>query len=251
MSGVRKVKAIIEYDGTRYAGFQEQPNQPTIQAEMERALAEITQQETKIVGAGRTDAGVHARGQVVHFLTGWKRSLEELHRACNAVLPDDIAISEITPATADFHARFSAVSREYHYAVLNQELRSPLEERYTYHYARPLDTEAMKEALAYLVGKHDFASFGQPPQGDNTAREITRASCTRVGSHVYFELTANAFLRKMVRRIIGTALSVGSGAVSPLDMKRVLQARDRSLAGAPAPARGLCLMRVNYRGVEE
>ncbi len=241
-----KIKAIAEYDGTAYAGFQEQPHQPTIQREMERALAEVTQRKTKIVGAGRTDAGVHAQGQVVHFLTGWKRSLKELHRAVNALLPHDIAIREMTLAAAGFHARFSAVSREYCYTILNQKVRSPLEERYAYHYARPLDVEAMGKALTYLIGTHDFASFGEPTQGDSTTREVMYASCVREGSHIYIDLTANAFLRQMVRSIVGTLLLVGKGTLLPLDVRRVLQARDRSSAGPPAPAHGLCLTRVNY-----
>jgi len=251
MSAVRKIKAVVEYDGTRYAGFQEQPDQPTIQGEIERVLATITRQETKVVGAGRTDAGVHARGQVVHFVTGWTRSLEELQRGCNALLPNDIAVREMAAAAPDFHARFSADSREYRYTVLNQEVRSPLEERYAYHYARPLDAEAMGEALTHLIGRHDYASFGRAPHGDNTAREVRRASCSREGNHIYFDLTADAFLRQMVRTIVGTVLTVGTGARSPADMNLVLQTRDRSLASPPTPARGLCLLRVNYRGVEE
>jgi tRNA pseudouridine38-40 synthase len=245
-SDARRIKVIVEYDGTRYAGFQEQPNQPTIQGEMERALAEVTQQKTKIVGAGRTDAGVHARGQVAHFLTGRRRSLKQLHRAFNALLPHDIAIREMTLAELGFHARFSAVSREYRYTILNQAVRSPLEERYTYHSAQPLDVAAMEKALTCLIGTHDFASFGQPTQGDNTVREVMHASCREEGTHVYIDLTANAFLRRMVRSIVGTLLLVGKGKLSPLDAERVLQAKDRSLAGAPAPAHGLCLVRVNY-----
>jgi tRNA pseudouridine38-40 synthase len=245
-SEARKIKAILEYDGTRYAGFQEQPEQPTIQGEIERTLAEITQEKTKIVGAGRTDAGVHARGQVVHFLSGWKRSLEELHRAFNALLPQDIAVREMTVAAPDFHARYSAVSREYRYTILNQDVRSPLEERYAYHNAQSLDARAMEEALTYLIGTHDFASFGQPTQGDSTVREVMHASCVREGNHIYVDLTANAFLRRMVRSVVGTLLLVGRGELSSLDMKEVLQAKDRSLAGAPVPAQGLCLVRVNY-----
>jgi len=213
---------------------------------MEQALAEITQQKTKIVGAGRTDAGVHARGQVVHFLTGWKRSLKELHRAFNALLPHDIAVREMTLAAPDFHARFSAVSREYRYIILNQEVRSPLEERYSLHYPQPLDVGAMGKALTYLMGTHDYASFGRPTQGNSTMREVMHASCVREGNHILVDLRANAFLRRMVRSIVGTLLLVGKGALSPPDMKRILQARDRSLASAPAPANGLCLIRVNY-----
>ena len=245
-SGARKVKAVVEYDGTAYAGFQQQPNVRTIQDELERVLAEVAQEKTKIVGAGRTDAGVHARGQVVHFLTEWKRSLRELRRALNALLSRDVVIREMTFAPPDFHARFSAVTREYRYTILNQELRSPLEERYTYHHAQPLDAEAMGKALGHLVGIHDFASFGQPTQGDSTVREVVDASCVSDGHHVYVDVTANAFLRQMVRRIVGTLLPVGRGALTPSDLKGVLEAKDISLAAPPAPAQGLCLVRVNY-----
>jgi tRNA pseudouridine38-40 synthase len=246
VSGTRKTRAIVEYDGTRYAGFQRQPDQLTIQGEMERALAEVTQQKAKIVGAGRTDAGVHAQGQVVHFVTGWKRSLEELHRGLNALLPYDIAVKDMTWAGADFHARFSAVGRQYRYTILNQEVRSPLEERYAYHYAQALDVGAMEEALRYLTGTHDFASFGQPTQGDSTVREVMNASCVRGANHINIDLTANSFLRRMVRSIVGTLLLVGKGALSPSDVRTILRATDRSSAGAPVPAHGLCLMRVNY-----
>jgi tRNA pseudouridine38-40 synthase len=245
-SAARKVKATIEYDGTRYAGFQKQPNQLTVQSEVEQALAEVSQEETRVVGAGRTDAGVHATGQVVHFPTDWKRSLEELHRACNALLPRDIAIREMAWTEPDFHARFSAVSRQYRYTILNREVRSPLEARYSYQYATPLDVDAMAEAVRYLVGRHDFASFGQPTCGDSTIRDAIRASCVTEDHHIYVDLTANAFLRRMVRSIVGTLVLVGMGKMSPLDLKRILQARDRSQAGAPVPAHGLCLVRVNY-----
>lgn len=245
-SGSRKIKAVVEYDGTRYAGFQQQPNRPTVQGELERALAEVTQERTKVVGAGRTDAGVHARGQVVHFLTGWKRSLGELQRAFNALLSRDVAIREMSLAPPGFHARFSAVTREYRYTTLNQEVRSPLQDRYAYHHWQPLDTEAMEQALTHLVGIHDFASFGQPTQGDSTVREVFCASCARDGSHIYVDLTANAFLRHMVRRIVGTLLLVGRGDLTPSDVREILQAADINLTPAPAPAHGLCLVRVNY-----
>lgn len=246
VAGTRKVKATVEYDGTRYAGFQRQPELLTIQGEIERALAEVTQEQTRVVGAGRTDAGVHARGQVVHFVTGWNRSLKELRRALNALLPPDIAIREISFRAPDFHARFSAKSREYRYTILNQEIRSPMEERYAYHYFRPLNVGAMKKAVGYLVGSHDFASFGQPTQGDSTVRELMHASCIKQGDHIYVDLAANAFLRQMVRTIVGTMLLVGRAKVSASHVNTVLEARDRSAAAAPAPAHGLCLVRVNY-----
>ena len=243
---VRTIKAVVEYDGTRYVGFQQQPHLLTIQGEMERALSAVTQEEGKIVGAGRTDAGVHASGQVIHFLTAWRRSPEELHRAFNAVLSPDIAIKEISEATPDFHARFSAVTRVYRYTILNQPVRSPLEARYAYHHEHDLDAAAMGQALECLVGTHDFASFGQPTQGESTVRDVVSANCSRAGSHIHVDLTANAFLRHMVRAIVGTLLLVGRGVLRAEDMRAILAAKDRSRAGPPAPAHGLCLAGVNY-----
>jgi tRNA pseudouridine38-40 synthase len=244
--GARNIKAVVEYDGSAYAGFQFQPELPTVQGELERALSEVTQEATRVVGSGRTDAGVHARGQVVHFATNWKRSVSELQRAFNALLAPDIAIEEMSPAPDDFHARFSAVTREYRYTILNQEVRSPLERRYAYHYGLPLDEGAMGEALGYLVGTHDFASFGEPTQGDVTVRDLSKAACVREGNRIQIDLKANAFLRHMVRTIVGTLLLVGRGALVPPEIKGILEARDRSQAGPPAPAHGLCLVRVNY-----
>jgi tRNA pseudouridine38-40 synthase len=226
--GTRNLKAVIEYDGTEYAGFQRQTDLPTIQGELERALSEVTQEKSRVVGAGRTDAGVHAQGQVINFLTGWKRSVEELHRAFNALLSPHIAVKELSVVPSDFHARFSAVTREYRYTILNQELRSPL------------------RGLGYLVGAHDFASFGSPTQGESTVRDVLRASCVREGPDIYVDMEANAFLRHMVRSIVGTLLLVGRGIMSPADVKGVLEAMDRSQAGPPVPGHGLCLVRVNY-----
>jgi tRNA pseudouridine38-40 synthase len=244
--GTRNLKAVVEYDGTEYAGFQRQTDLPTIQGELERALFEVTQEKSKVVGAGRTDAGVHAQGQVINFVTGWKRSVEELHRAFNALLSPYIAVRELSVVSSDFHARFSAVTREYRYTILNQEVRSPLKARYAFHYAQPLDTEAMEGGLGHLVGTHDFASFGSPTQGDSTVRDVLRASCVREGPHIYIDMEANAFLRHMVRSIVGTLVLVGRGIMSPVDVKGVLEATDRSQAAPPVPGHGLCLVRVNY-----
>jgi len=242
-SGVRKLMAVVEYDGTDYAGFQ---IQKSIQEEIERALARVTQEEIRIFGAGRTDAGVHARGQVIAFRTAWRHSLRELQRALNAVLPRDIAVRELALAAEDFHPRFSAVSREYRYTIWNAPVRSPLVGRFAYHFPWPLDVAAMNEAASALVGTHDFASFGRPPKGENTVRTVYRAQCTREGSFVYFDIVANAFLQRMVRSIVGTLLEVGTGKLSPADFREILGAADRRRASPPAPAHGLCLMKVNY-----
>jgi tRNA pseudouridine38-40 synthase len=242
----RQVMAVIEYDGTEYLGFQLQAKGRTIQGEIERALAEVTRKETRIVGAGRTDAGVHAVGQVISFVPHWKHTLPELQRAMNALLPEDIVVHQVAWVADNFHPRFSAVSREYRYTILNQPFRSPLAQRFAYHYLKPLDVEAMGRAAGCLVGSHDFVSFGRPPQGENTVRQVDQAECTRQDRFIYLDIAANAFLYRMVRSIVGTLLLVGIGEISPKGFEEILQAKDRRRAGSPAPAHGLCLMKVNY-----
>jgi len=238
--------AVVEYDGTRYAGFQRQKREITIQGEIERALASVTQEQTKIVGAGRTDAGVHATGQVISFPTGWKRSLSELQRALNALLPFDIAILELSELPLDFHARKSALSRRYRYTIFNRPVRSPLSRLYAYHWVGELDLEAMKGALGFLIGVHDFASFGRARAGGSTMRQVLEVDCRREGDYIHIDLEANAFLKRMVRTIVGTVLLVGRGEVSPQGFKEVLAAKDRSRARDLLPAHGLCLTRVSY-----
>jgi tRNA pseudouridine38-40 synthase len=238
--------AVIEYDGTDYLGFQLQAQGPTVQGEIERALAAVAQEEVRIIGAGRTDAGVHARGQVIAFSTAWRHPVEDLRRALNAVLSKDIAVRELRHVAKGFHPRFDAVNREYRYTVFNQPLRSPLARRFAYHFPRPLDVATMNEAAGTLMGTHDFASFGQAPQGDNTVREVYRAQWTSKEPFVYFDIVANAFLYRMVRRLVGTLLLVGTGELSPDEFEEILQSTDRDRAGQAVPAHGLCLMKVNY-----
>lgn len=253
-ASIQKLMAIVEYDGTDYLGFQLQAQGPTVQGEIERALAAVTQEETcteprrsiRIIGAGRTDAGVHARGQVIAFSTAWRHSVEELQRALNAVLPEDIGVRELRPVAKDFHPRFDAVSREYRYTIFNKPLRSPLVRRFAYHFPHPLDVAAINEAAGALMGSHDFASFGRAPQGDNTVREVYRAQWASAESFIYFDVVANAFLYRMVRSLVGTLLLVGTGELSPDGFKEILRSADRSRAGQVAPACGLCLMKVNY-----
>jgi tRNA pseudouridine38-40 synthase len=240
------VLAVVEYDGTEYRGFQIQRSGRTIQGEMERALAQVTQRRTRIVGAGRTDAGVHARGQVIHFTAVWRHSLSDLQRALNAVVASDIVITQLQEATPGFHARYSARSREYVYTIHNGAVRSPLVSRYAYHYSRPLDAEAMDRALGCLVGTHDFLPFGWPPRGDNTVRTILQARCRRTGDFVYVDIEADAFLRRMVRRIVGNLLLVGTGELSAEGFAGLLALRDRRTPAVEAAAQGLCLTTVNY-----
>lgn len=240
------VKAVVEYDGTEYLGFQIQRRGRTVQGEIERALALVTQQRVRIVGAGRTDAGVHAKGQVIHFTVSWGHSLAELHRALNAVLPADVAVIELQEAPPEFHARYDARSREYVYTIYNGPVRSPLAARYAYHFAKPLDVAAMNQACTCLVGTHDFLPFGWPPRGENTVRTVYRAGCRREGMFVYVEIEADAFLRAMVRRIVGNLLLVGTGELSVEGFGHLLSLKHRRTPAVAAPAHGLCLVRVNY-----
>jgi len=244
--GKYHIVAIVEYDGTEYLGFQIQRSGRTIQGEIERALAAVTQHKTRIVGAGRTDAGVHARGQVIHFTAMWGHSLSDLQRALNAVLAPDIAIVELRAAPPGFHARYSARSREYVYTIYNGAVRSPLASRYAYQYARPLDAQAMDRACGHLIGTHDFLPFGWPPRGENTVRTVYRASCRRTGDFVHVEIEADAFLHKMVRRTVGNLLLVGIGELSTEDFAGLLSLKHRRTPAVEVPACGLCLVRVNY-----
>lgn len=239
-----RLLAILEYDGTDFEGFQVQKRGRTVQGELEGALREITGEEIRIVGAGRTDSGVHALGQGAHFDTEWDRSPEVLHRALNAVLPNDMAVRSIVPVAPDFSARYSARSRAYRYTILNQPHRSPLACRYAFHIPDPLDVDAMDAAARCLLGSQDFGAFGTPPHGQSTTREMIRAQVKKVASTVQIELEANAFLYRMVRRIAGTLLWVGRGEMSVEEFRGVMAKKRR--AGQSVPPHGLCLMAVHY-----
>jgi tRNA pseudouridine38-40 synthase len=241
-----RVRATVAYDGTAYRGYQRQLSEPTVQEALEAALERITQTFTRVLAAGRTDAGVHAEGQVIAFDTSWERGLPVLQRAMNAVLPPDIAVRDLQKVASDFHPRFDAQSRRYRYTVYNAPVRSPLARRSSLHVRRPLDVAAMEQATVSILGVHDFAAFGRPPQGDNTVRYIGEAVWRDELPWLFFEIEANAFLFRMVRSIVGTLLAVGRGKLSPDEFKQVLASRDRSLAGKTAPAHGLCLIQVIY-----
>lgn len=245
-SSVQNHKAIIAYDGTDLLGFQIQSRGRTAQGVLEEALAKIAKKPIRIIGAGRTDAGVHATGQVVAFKLAWKHTLADLQNALNANLPADIAVHELTTTYFNFHPRFDARSRQYKYTILNQPSRDVMKRRYTAHISKPVDVALMQQASFYLVGTHDFASFGRPPQGDNTIRTVSQAEWQVEGSEIAFYITANAFLYKMVRTIVGTLLQIGLGEMDVDELKDILQVKDRSKAGAPAPACGLCLVKVTY-----
>lgn len=241
-----RYRATVEYDGTDFFGFQVQARGRTVQGELEGAIERVSQQRARVLGAGRTDTGVHASGQVIAFELSWKHTTEELHRALNAVLPVDIALSELTTTDYTFHPRFDAIRRQYRYTVLNRPVRSPLWARRAHHVSMPLDVEAMRQAGRKFIGRHDFAAFGKPTQGNNTVRHLMQAELFVEGTILTFEITANAFLYRMVRNIVGTLLRVGRGELTPAEITHLLASGDRAAAGPPAPARGLCLVKVDY-----
>ncbi len=239
-----RLLAILEYDGTDFEGFQVQKRGRTVQGELERAIARVTGETVRIVGGGRTDSGVHALGQGAHFDTGWDRPLPTLHRALNAVLPKDLAVRSLVAVDQAFSARYSALSRAYRYTILNRPIRSPLVERYALLVSEPIDVELMDAAARVLVGKHDFGAFGTPPRGNNTVREMHQSRVTRDGDTVRVDLEANAFLYRMVRRIVGTLLLVGKGKMGIDEFREVLAQKRR--AGQSVPPHGLCLVAVRY-----
>jgi tRNA pseudouridine38-40 synthase len=247
----RYLRATVAYDGTDFCGFQVQAQERTVQGELETALATITQEPVRITGAGRTDSGVHAVGQVVAFHTTWQRTVAQLHRAWNAVLPRDVAVLSLTEAAPSFHPRFGAQSRAYRYTIWNHPVRNPLLRRTALWQRRTLDLGKMAEAARLLGGEHDFATFGSPPQGTNTIRRIYRAMWARDVEKLYLDIEGNAFLYRMVRSIVGTLLQVGTSELSVERFASIFAAADRSLAGPTAPAHGLCLMVVKYQGVPE
>ena len=239
-------RATVAYDGTDFLGFQLQSSGRTVQGVLEAALAQVTRTNVRVIGSGRTDTGVHARGQVIAFRSDWRHTMEDLHRALNAVLPPDVAVLDLDRAPEGWHPRFSAVRRHYRYTVLNQPLRSPLDRRYAHHLAQPLDIGALQAGSGLLVGVHDFAAFGQPTQGESTQREVFEARWRQDGPWFAFDVVGNAFLRGMVRSLVGLLLRVGAGAWPVERVAEVLASQNRALAAPPAPACGLCLMRVEY-----
>ncbi len=247
MAVLRKIIAVVQYDGTEFEGFQVQRDGATIQGALQDALGRVTQERIRVVGAGRTDAGVHAHAQVISFQTNWQHTLDDLQRAWNANLPDAIAIQSLGLAAENFDARRSAIARTYRYTINNRITRSPLRDRFAWHVNTLLDERAMHDALQAFVGKHDFSAFGNPPQKDKSSvREMFSARCWREVDWVIVELRANAFLQGMVRRIVGALVMVGRGELSALDFANLLAARDKQLVKWKATPQGLCLWAVEY-----
>lgn len=241
-----RVRALVAYDGTNYRGFQRQANAPTVQAALEAALSRVTCERIGVLPAGRTDAGVHAAGQIVAFDIAWRHGLDDLQRALNAGLPADIVVREVDEVSPAFHPRHDARSRWYQYTLYHSPVRWPLARLYSLHVAAPLDVAAMQRAAQSLVGEHDFAAFGRAPQGQVTVRRVLAAAWNGEPPRLSFDIEANAFLYRMVRSIVGTLLKVGRGDMDVQGFAAVLASRSRDQAGPTAPPHGLCLMEVRY-----
>jgi tRNA pseudouridine38-40 synthase len=241
------IKLILEYDGTAYAGWQRQLNQPTIQEAVETAIEGVTQTKVSVMGAGRTDAGVHAFGQVASFRIDRDMSTREWTRALNAHLPETIVVRSAAIMPEGFHARHSAKGKLYEYRILNRSDRSAVDRYYCWHVHKALDDAAMNHAAMCLIGSHDFSSFEtQPTENDDPICHIQRLTVFRQGEHLRVEAYADRFLKQMVRSIVGTLVEVGMGKRPPDSLSTILNAHDRSAAGKTAPPQGLFLVHVDY-----
>lgn len=249
---MRNIKLILEYDGTNYHGWQKQPKLPTIQKTVEDALAQLTKTQIQIVGAGRTDTGVHAEGQVANFFTELSIPTIAFQKGLNTFLPHDIVVIDVDEVPTDFHARFSAMSRRYRYTILNRTYPSALRRHTAYFYSSIIDVNTLEAIFLYIHGKWDFTSF-QKTGSDRTnpVCEIIDAGCYKTDEYVNIEIEANSFLRGMVRLLVGTALKCMKNANRNVDeactlFQHVLDNKDRSLSGPSVPAHGLSLISVKY-----
>lgn len=242
----RMVTLVVEYDGTRYHGFQLQRQQPTVQGEIEQALEKLTGERIRIIGASRTDAGVHARGQVIGFRTKSALSVDTFVSGLNYYLPEDISIRSSCMMTDNFGIRREAKSREYRYTILNRTTQSPLERYQACLVTVPLDILTMNLACKALIGTHDFASFTKRDHTVNTVRTVFKAEMCKVDDYVFFDVVADSFLQQQVRRTVGALIEVGIGKSNVQTFKELVELPIFGKARPTAPAHGLCLIAVNY-----
>lgn len=244
---MKRVKLTVAYDGTNYHGWQIQPNGNTIEAELNRHLSELLGEEIRVTGASRTDAGVHALGNVAVFDTSARMPAEKISYAMNTRLPEDIRIQESCEVAPDFHPRFCRTVKTYEYRILNRRFPDPTKRLYSYFYYYPLDVEKMKTAAAYLVGEHDFQSFcTMKPDLENTVRRIYSLDIEKEGDMILMRVTGNGFLYNMVRIIAGTLIRVGGGSIPPESVQAILEGKNRALAGETARPEGLTLVEIRY-----
>lgn len=244
---MKRIKLTVAYDGTPYAGWQLQPEQQTIEGELNKALTKLFGETITVIGASRTDAGVHALGNVAVFDTESSIPAEKICLAVNQRLPEDIRVQKSEEVAPDFHPRRVNSRKTYEYKILNRRILIPTHRLYCHHVYYPLNLELMQEAAGYLVGEHDFKSFcSVRTQAEVTIRTIYELKVTRDNDLITISVTGGGFLYNMVRIIAGTLLEVGRGACSPEKVNEILKGCDRSLAGPTAPANGLTLMKIEY-----
>jgi tRNA pseudouridine38-40 synthase len=245
----RRLALLLEYDGSRYGGSQYQRNAPTIQAELESALSSLTGESTRLALAGRTDAGVHAKGQVASFLTASHQPPSVFRRGLNYHLPEDIAVRAVAEVSPSLDVRRHAESRLYRYTICNGGQRSPLWRRFAWQMmGERLDVEVMREAARCLRGRHDFAAFTQPSLKGRrpTVRLVSSVRVVRRGRLLLFDMEANAFLPRQVRRSVGTLVQVGLGRLTSAEFRQLVESAPPGAASFAAPAHGLCLLKVRY-----
>ncbi len=256
---IKNYRLKIAYDGTRYFGWERQPEKETIQGKLEMVLARMLGLDpapedffgdgapVEVIGAGRTDAGVHARAMTASVLLDTDLSLEEIRDYMNRYLPDDIAVTEVKAASERFHARYNAQGKTYQYTCFDGPVKPVFNRKYYTYLEEPVDVERMQRVAEYLVGEHDFKSFcGNSHMKKSTVRTVDRMEIRRSKGYIYFTFHGNGFLQNMVRILVGTLLEVGVGRMEPEDMPGILEAKNRRSAGPTAPAKGLCLIKVDY-----
>ncbi|QED45976.1 tRNA pseudouridine(38-40) synthase TruA [Cytobacillus dafuensis] len=245
---MKRLKCVVAYDGTLFAGYQVQPKKRTVQGEIETALKKLHKgADVKIIASGRTDAGVHAKGQVIHFDSELQIPLSKWDIALNSLLPDDIVIVKTEEAEQDFHARFDAKGKEYRYFLHRSPKRDPFSRHYAFQYPYSLNISAMKEAIVHLLGTHDFTSFcSAKTEVEDKVREIKEIELIEDNGELVFRFVGNGFLYNMVRILVGTLLEVGVGDRDPESILDILDKKDRSYAGKTAPGHGLYLWNVFY-----
>ena len=256
---IKNYRLKIAYDGTRYYGWEHQPGKETIQGKLEMVLARMvglnpTPEDffgdgapVEVIGSGRTDAGVHARAMVANTYLETEMSCEEIRDYMNEYLPDDIAVSEVKEASERFHARYNAVGKTYQYTCFDGSVKPVFNRKYYTYLETPVDVGAMQRAAEYLAGEHDFKSFcGNSHMKKSTVRNVDKIDIRRSKGYIYFTFHGTGFLQNMVRILVGTLLEVGMGRMQPEDMPGILEAKNRRSAGPTAPAKGLCLIKVDY-----
>jgi len=250
---MRNLKMILAYDGADFSGWQVQPDAPTVQGTLASAIGRITGEKVLPQGSGRTDAGVHALAQVVTFVTESTVPTENFQKALNDILPASVRVLEVSQVVQDFHARHSACAKTYRYRIHRAAICPPFLARYVWHYPYPLDESAMTQAAGFVVGEHDFTSFaavdperGREGEMASNVRTIFSSSWERTGDEFVYTVKGSGFLHHMVRNLVGTFILVGKGTLRAGDLTRILAARNRSAAGATAPASGLYLVSVEY-----